>query len=547
MSSTFPPDSPEPSGERARTRRRRQRRRRLARTAITLAVVVVVLAGAGVIYVAYRNSQIQRVAVPHLAPQTPSKAATASHPSVPAGPINILLVGDNCRSCLNGKQSKAFGTGAEVGGGRSDVTMILHLDAATHSVTIFSIPRDSWMPIPGTTNAIRVDDALNHGPGTLVQTIEDDLGIPINRFVELNFDTFQSVVQTLGGVDMYCPVPVRDYYSGLDVPASGCYHLDGFQALALVRARHLYYWVNGVRYYDGLGDISRIKRDHEFLKVLASELLHQGLLNPLKLNAVLGNVLPDLTVDSGFGISQMLGMALTFGGLNPNKVPTATMPVYIQNSSFIYQGANYGDVVFPTEPFDLQTIHEMLGLTPPAIQKGTTVSVLDGSGVAGQATTLASQLGGLGYKVVGTGVAPVVSSPAQSIVYYAPGHEAQAEALLSHLTGLVVMGEAPLPAGQDLRVVTGSNLAVSSTPAVTASAPVLGTQKAHHTSSSTTTTAPRVSTAPVTTPTTLGAANFPGNIVNVISPHETLPQWDPRACPSGMVAKPLTYNAHAVH
>ena len=59
--------------------------------------------------------------------------------------------------------------------------------------------------------------------------------------MELNFDSFQGVVNALGGIKMYFPEPVFDAYSGLNVPTAGCRQLNGFQALEVVRARHLVY------------------------------------------------------------------------------------------------------------------------------------------------------------------------------------------------------------------------------------------------------------------------------------------------------------------
>jgi LCP family protein required for cell wall assembly len=72
-----------------------------------------------------------------------------------------------------------------------------------------------------------------------VAAIQEDFGIPIQHYVELNFDSFASVVNALGGINMYFPEPVYDPESDLDVTTVGCHHLNGFHALQVVRARHL--------------------------------------------------------------------------------------------------------------------------------------------------------------------------------------------------------------------------------------------------------------------------------------------------------------------
>ena len=505
----------------SRQARRRQqlRRRRLRRTVIaasTLVLVLVIIAGGGYLYALYRFHQIHKDKVAGL---TPEVANT---------PINILLIGENCRSCLNGKQAAAFGNASQVGGNRSDVTMILHLNPATHTASVVSIPRDTFVPIPGTTNANRVDDALNKSPSELVKTVEDDFGVPINHFVGLNFDTFQSVVNTLGGINMYFPDPVKDAYSGLNIPNTGCHHLNGTQALAVVRARHMYYYTNGSWHYDPTGDISRIHRDHEFLKVLGKS-VRGRVSNPLTINSLLGAVAPDLQIDQNFGMNELISLALAFHNTNPATVPTATLPVFEVPGDFAYHGTSgYGSVVFPVAPSDYSVIRSQLGLPTPAITPGTTVSVLNGSGINQQATQTGAALTQLGFNVVNVGDATQASSPAETIVYYTPGHQTQAEALTARLTGNVVMGELPsLPSGTDLQVVTGTYLSVqppasASSGSSTSGGGATGTSTGSGASSSSGSSSSSVPSTDVTPAT------------------EPLPSYDPRACPAGMAVTPVS-------
>ncbi len=493
------------SARHARTRRQR-RRRRLFFTVISFLVFCLLIAGGALGYLAYRNGQIARVAVPHL------KALSST-----VAPMNILLVGNNSRCVLNGKQASAFGSCNQVGGARSDVVMILHVDPATRTAAILSIPRDTFVPIPHTDKANRVDDALNVGPDRLVQTIEDDFGIPINHFVELNFDTFQSVVNILGGVNMYFPDPVKDAYSGLNITTPGCHHLNGFEALALVRARHMYYYTNGTWYYDPTGDLGRIRRDHEFLKVLATQVAHRGLGNPLTDNALLGAVLPHLTVDKSFTITTMLSLLLKFHSISPNAVPTGTLPVYnLGRQQYIYRGANYGNIVLPLQPQDNQAIAQFLGTnattTSDAAPSSITVSVLNGSGIAGQASQVASQLRALGFDVVGTGNATVVGQTVETTVRYKAGMLPQAKQVESELSGTVVLSADTTSQGADVTVVTGTNLTVAQ--------PASSAQSSSTTQSSSTQSSSSSS----------GAQLQPFRITPV---HKPLPSFDPRACPPG--------------
>jgi LCP family protein required for cell wall assembly len=449
-------DHASPPGPRHRIQLRRERRRRLLRRLLiganAFVLACLVAAGVAFYYAHYRYSQIHKVSVGNL------QAAGAGDPTQPE---TILMVGNNTRCGLNGKQANAFGTCAEVGGGRSDVTMLVHLVPQTHRVTILSIPRDLWLPVPGTSNQLRVDDALNQGPGFLVQTIEQDLGIPIDHYVSLNFDTFQAVVDDLGGIQMYFPVPVKDAYSALNVPQAGCQHLNGFQALAVVRARHLYYFQGGSWHYDGNGDLSRIQRDHEFLRVLAAQVAHKGLSNPLTANAVIGSIAPHLQVDSGFSLSDMVSLVLTFRGVDPNSVPTYTLPVIVDPNFYYYKGYNYGNVVFPSQPADQQTIDEFLGNPPPgqAALSSTTVRIQSALGSSAN-SSLASQLAQYGLQVVSTGYAPLPGNPAETVITYAPGQLAAAQQLQAVLSGSVALAQGPTPPGVDLVLDVGTAVSV---------------------------------------------------------------------------------------
>ncbi|MHB1975038.1 MAG: LCP family protein, partial [Acidimicrobiales bacterium] len=204
-------------------------RRRLTRTGIAVLLLAVLLAGGGIGYVVYKVNEIQRVKVRNLVP-----VASAGRYK---GIEDILLVGSTSRCALK-VQNPAFGLCQNgVNGVNGDVVMVLRLDGATHRVTLLSFPRDTFIPNarPGQYN--RIDSALAYGPGQLVSAIEEDFGVPINHYVVLNFDTFAAVVDALGGVNVYFPDRLYDNYSQLDITKTGCLHLNGFQALALVRAR----------------------------------------------------------------------------------------------------------------------------------------------------------------------------------------------------------------------------------------------------------------------------------------------------------------------
>ena len=512
------PPAPPPVFERADIRKKSRQRttRRLLRVGVVVVAVLVVLAGAAVGYGEYRNHQIHRIKVGDLVAQPPS------------GVENVVLVGSTSRCALK-QQNKAFGLCSEgVTGVNSDVVMILHLDPNNKTAAILSIPRDLFVPNARASGANKIDAALVEGPQQLVSAIEEDFGIPIHHYVELNFDSFQGVVNALGGIKMYFPEPVFDAYSGLNVATAGCHALNGFQALEVVRARHLQYkspttttndhadWPQ-----DPESDLSRIRRDHEFLRVLSSAVAARGLSNPVTDNDLLGAVAPQLQVDSSFSLSAMFGLVTTFHGINTAKTPQLTLPVVVLSSlDYYFQGYDYGNVELTSQPNDMHAVSSFLGIGPDddtmtgkplPPPKSVTVSVLNGTGQSGQAGQTASALQALGFDTVGEGDTTASGSLSETYVYYSsPSHLADAEQVLHSLTGPATLGRAPTTDGADVTVVTGSDLSINAPSKSTSTSS--GTTPS---SSSTTTAAPSSSSAPLQPPT---------------APTQALAPFDPRSC-----------------
>jgi LCP family protein required for cell wall assembly len=508
--------------------RRRSRKRTMAWVGGTVMLVLVLLAGAVAGYGWYLNHEIHHIDLRNLT-SAPVKGDDA-------GTENILMIGSTDRCALK-VQNPAYGLCSQgVNGVNSDVVMILHLNPADHSVSILSIPRDLFVPNARSDGANKIDAALYQGPDQLIAAVEEDFGIPIQHFVELNFDSFINVVQALGGIKMYFPEPVYDAYSGLNIQSTGCLQLNGTQALQVVRARHVQYKGPGVTTTDpaywpqeAQSDIARIRRDHEFLRVLASAVKAKGLSNPLTDQQLVSGVVGQLTVDSGFSASDMISLVLGYHNVDVGSAPELTMPVSVdQFGSYVYQGGSYGDIEFPAQPQDHDAVDQFLGLkanTEDTYSGGTlpspstvTVSVLNGSGAYNQATTTSQGLQALGFHIGTIGDSPPVGQEAETVVYYAsktPAQLAAAQLVANSLSGAVIMAMDPsqVKPGSQVTVVTGTDFSVNPPPAAT-------------------TTTQAGAAAPVT-PTTSSSGGNTGNSGAFQAPTptvESLQPWDPRSC-----------------
>ncbi|MBV8161690.1 MAG: LCP family protein [Acidimicrobiia bacterium] len=471
--------------------------------AAILTAVAVLAAGATFAYVKYRYGQIAKVSVPGLSQHGHGSADQ---------PMTILLVGNNTRTGLSPSEIPQFGSPEDVAGARSDVTMLLHLDPH-RGATLLSIPRDLFVPLPPHSVAGpvgKIDAALNDGPEHLVEAVSGDLGIPIDHYVSINFDGFQHVVDALGGIDMAFPTPVRDSFSGLNITRTGCQHLGGFQALAVVRARHLQYLDARGRWADDPeSDLSRIRRDHAFLTVLAKTTKAKGLTSPLTANAVLGNLVHQVTVDSAMSVGTMLSLIRRYHGLNPDAAPQLTLPVtLVTAANYHFGGGSYGSVVFPTEPADAQVIAQFLGAqlapSPPS-----QLAVVDRSG-RGLGTQVADGLAAAGFQISTVTHQAVEASPSETVVRYHPGEVAHAQTVLSSLAGAaLIRPDAQVPAGSAVVDVGSVVRATAPTPA------------APGRTSATTVTRPSATT-PTSVPTPGGQPVTPA-----VTP---LQPFDPRGC-----------------
>jgi LCP family protein required for cell wall assembly len=280
---------------------RAARRRRLGLIVCgALSALVLVVAGGAWGLTGYVNDTIKRV-----------DAGTTNAGST--GPLNILVAGVDQRAGLTHHQEVVLHVGNDVSF-NSDTLMLMHISADRSRVTMVSLPRDSWVDIPG-HGMSKINAAYGDGGAKLmVQTVEQATGLTINDYVEVNFLGFVKVIDALGGVDICLPQAVDDSYSGLNLSA-GVHHVDGITALAYARDRHSF----------ATSDLARMQDQQKLLSSALTEAIHSGLLaNPVRLSSFISAALSALTVDQGLNVSAL---ADQMRGITSQDVRFMTVPL----------------------------------------------------------------------------------------------------------------------------------------------------------------------------------------------------------------------------
>ncbi|XRQ13615.1 LCP family protein [Actinomadura welshii] len=279
---------------------RRRRRRRKGRVFGGIMVVLLLLVVGGYFYL---DSRLKREAVLEDYP-----GRVADTPGT-----NWLIVGSDSREGLSKAERRELRTGRATGR-RTDTMMLLHYGSG--GTSMISLPRDSYVPIPG-KGRNKLNAAFSFGgPKLLVRTVEEATGIHIDHYAEIGLGGFVGVVDAVGGVEMCIKQDIKDPKAGLDLKA-GCQTLDGGQALGYVRTRAF-----------ARADLERVENQRQFFAALMKKAASPGtLLNPFKSIPLAMNSTSNFLVDDGDHLHHLVRMMWAMKGVSGEDGVTTTVPI----------------------------------------------------------------------------------------------------------------------------------------------------------------------------------------------------------------------------
>lgn len=365
--------------------------------------------------------------------------------------VNLLLLGVDERPQENGMA-------------RTDTMMLLTLDPTTLQAGVLSIPRDLWVPIPGynqgrINTAHRLGELYNYpggGPALARETVELNLGVPIQYYARLNFQGFVDLVDLVGGIDIYVPEAINDPlypdhnygYDPLYIEA-GQHHFDGAMALKYARTRH------------DSNDFQRADRQQQVLLAILERVTSLNMLPQLaprlgELYDIMGeSINTNLTLDE---VLALAGLAIK---VDRSQIRFAVIDETCTEDYITPEGAQVliplrdrmrevRDYVFGAAEIAQQTVE----------QENATIGVLNGTERIGLAASTTEYLQTQGVTVTTFGNADRSDYATTSIVLNRS--KPQTAARLVALLGLpqtAIINTPNSAAGQDLLIILGADYA----------------------------------------------------------------------------------------
>lgn len=401
-------------------------------------VVVCFASAAGLSYFYRQVSDVPRVSI----------GGILDDPAVAGEPQNFLLVGVDDGMGLPSDDPAKVGRTQTM---NTDTMMILRLDPKAEQASLLSLPRDLWVSIPGGGKG-RLNSAMAlGGPEKLIQTIQQNFGIPVHHYVQVDFEGFRGLVSAVDGVPIYFPWAARDTHTGLAQEEPGCVTLDADQALAFVRSRYFEKnegkgWVS-----DPSSDYGRISRQQQFIRASLKRAIAKGVRNPFTLNQLITVAQKDVVLDNTLTNQDLVDLGMQFRNFDPDSLAVYTLPA-------TGGMAGAASVLFLNER-EAQPIFDIFrgegaGFEP---SQSVRLEVRNGSGVPGQGREVLDAFATRGFGAVRAVDAKNFSGE-HTTIRYAPGYAAHAVAVARFIEGDPVMVEdASLSGDVTVLLVTASD------------------------------------------------------------------------------------------
>jgi LCP family protein required for cell wall assembly len=282
-----------------------------------------------------------------------NKSVTLPTTSLTSAGTNWLITGSDSRAGLSRAQIDAMHVGFDQGTLNSDSIMLLHMGSGRP--VLISIPRDSYVDIPG-HGWNKINAALAYGGASLlIQTVENVTGLKIDHYMGIGFGGLVTVVNQIGGVQICLKTAINDSYSGVHLSA-GCHNLNGDQALSFVRDRHSF----------ATEDLQRIQDQRAFLSALLNKATSPGVyLNPFTALPFGSAAASSMSVDKGTSLLDLAHAAFALRDPETGTVPIANNNYY----------TNAGDSVLwnKTQATELFNALKNDSAIPKGLLGGTTI------------------------------------------------------------------------------------------------------------------------------------------------------------------------------
>ncbi len=319
-----------------------------------------------------------------------------------ASRVTVLLIGLDYRDWEAG-----------IGAPRSDTMMLLTLDPQTMTAGVLSVPRDLWVNIPGygyskINNAYAYgegDKLPGGGPGLAMKTVESFLGVEIDYYAQIDFSTFEQMIDTIGGVCLDVPEEIRvgRTYENSQLLEPGYQCLDGKATLGYARAR----------YTEG-GDVDRAKRQQQVIRAIMDKVFDPA--NFPRLMASVPTLYDQLSagIHTNMSLNDALRLAVLVKDLPRENIKWGVIDYTMANLGSVVVNGQTLSILRPYPDAIRNLVDSIFGggapmpmatgdLTQKMQAEAARVAVVNGAGVEGLAARASDYLKGQGMNIVAYG------------------------------------------------------------------------------------------------------------------------------------------------